>query len=593
METFSPNGAIPWHSRVGSSPQCAEMMQEVKKQTSMLNEVLHVLGDMQSVLQSVASMRVGAERLPASMPRFDIKDTTASVDVIQSSEDCKAEVMHVDCVEEATQKEDGMSDVETEACDSLSELQQVKDLADHQRALDALEAFCASKTATINAKDLVATTKALGFEEAFVNAVGEDLSTESIRYLFGSSEVDIDCVQFDEFDKAMKELSRHGARMSVRDCSVRSEFGSFDAARKLVETGAADRESQASTMDKFSEAHTESHAQTFSMGSETPTLPTQRMWERRPSRFTSQSFEEVEDVVRQLGGYSVTLNTRSQVLGPLECIVIEPMGKQLRHRRFVTTGVAICLHGLPPSYEVLQEWGRVMRFTKWLDMGISVALPNLQMSAALQQEDLQAVVEATLECLQFPRCILVGKFWGASRAVELAARMPRKVDSLILVAPSSPAPSDCGRLHVPVLLCWARDDDTASFEEAEAWIKALDERRGPSMLQDVDTGGHRFDNILSNGDVAASVQRFTAATLMMATLRHDKGSECRRSQRIMSLSRDLPKFLQLHLEEEEEDEDQEQSALSCTDSFWPAADEIRLVDMLPQWIQAGVPTASE
>ena len=38
---------------------------------------------------------------------------------------------------------------------------------------------------------------------------------------------------------------------------------------------------------------------------------------------------------------------------------------------------------------------------------------------------------------------------------------------LILVAPASPAPSACGSIEVPVLLLWARDDDIASYEEAE------------------------------------------------------------------------------------------------------------------------------
>lgn len=597
MEVISPNGAIPWHDSpcafVGSNPQCAELVQEVKKQTSMMKEVLHLLANMNGVLESVASMNDVVGRLATSMPPSSNKDVTAS-GIGETKIDTQAEACRVDAISEEAEKgidtEAGYSSCEsldTEAGDTLSELQTINNFPDHHLAMIALEAFCASKTATINATDLVATTKALGFEDAFVSVVGEELSKDSVRYLFCGSTVDLDHLQFCDFDQAMKKLSRHSAGIADRENTDRVDLCSFDG-RKLVERSASvDRASQASTADKISEAHTESHTQTYSMMSD-------RIWERRPSRFTSQSFEEVSDVVRRLGGYSVTLNTRSQVLGPLECIVIEPMGKQLGHARFVTTGVVICLHGLPPSYEVLEEWGQVLQIAKWLDMGLSVALPNLQMSAALQQEDLEAVVESTLEFLKFHRCMIVGKFWGAQRAVELAAskRLSRKVDSLILVAPSSPAPSVCGRLNMPVLLCWARDDDTASFEEVDAWIKALDDRRGPSMLQDVETAGHRFDNVLRNEAVAAAVRRFTVAGLMMSTLQKDKEFECGRTQRIIQLSRNLPEFLQLHVEKDA-DEDPDGSSPSCADSLWPESDEIRLINFLPQWIQAGVPTASE
>lgn len=457
-------------------------------------------------------------------------------------------------------------------------------IQDHQCAMHALEGFSADRASTISASDLVATTRALGFENAFVSAVGEDLNCDSVRYLFRGSEVNTEFIPFNAFNKAMRELADHHSIMSESDGVIvpsgSVDFGSIDALA-IAKEAESDRVSLASTFDKTSEAHTHSCS---------------IVSERRLSRFTTQSFEEVSDVVRQLGGYSATLNMRSQVLGSLECIVIEPIGKQLGRARFVTTGVVICLHGMPPSHEVVQEWAQVLKLTKWLDLGISVAIPNLQMSAALQQEDLEAVVEATLELMNFHRCIIAGKFWGAQRAVELAAseRLIGKVDGLILVAPSSPAPSACSRLDVPVLLCWARDDDTACFEEAEVWIKALDDRCAPSMLLDVPSGGHRFDRILQCRDAQAASRRFTIATLMMATLEHaNEESECKRSQRIMRLSRDLPEFLQFNYEDDE-DYDLDGAAdnpLGCIDI--PEGPSRRLIIMLPQWIQAGVPTDSE
>merc|ERR1719168_520532 len=107
------------------------------------------------------------------------------------------------------------------------------------------------------------------------------------------------------------------------------------------------------------------------------------------------------------------------------------------------------------------------------------------------------------------------------------------------------------------------------------------------MLHDVDNGGHRFDRILERPGAAASVRRFTVATLMMATLQHaNEDSECNRSQRIERLSRELPDFLQLHLEEEEEeDSDTDSDALSARIDLQEVSVR-RLIMMLPQWIQA-------
>merc|ERR1719356_811744 len=134
------------------------------------------------------------------------------------------------------------------------------------------------------------------------------------------------------------------------------------------------------------------------------------------------------------------------------------MGKRLGSKEYVSTGVAICFDGLPPTEDAVRQWCQAVAASGWVDIGVSVAIPNVQMSSALQRVDLEAVVDAVFTTVGFNKCILLGKGWGAQRVVEIAAgesSVADCVEGIILVGPSSPVPSECVNIDVPVLLLWA------------------------------------------------------------------------------------------------------------------------------------------
>lgn len=323
---------------------------------------------------------------------------------------------------------------------------------------------------------------------------------------------------------------------------------------------------------------------------------------KRASCLSSQSFQESTGAMLP-GGQLVTLDTKSELLGPLECILAEPFGKRLKPDEYVATGLMICLHGHSPSPEIMEEWAGVTRDARWLDLGVSVALPNLEMTSSLTVSDLECLVEAILDLVSLGTCILVGKAWGALRAVEVAAseRLSGKVEGLILVAPSSPAPMEAQDLDVPVLVVWAKDDDTESFDDSTAWMEALDGRCAPTTLQASPVGGHNFYKMLQNTDMLAAVRNFTVTCLLLAEMERTavstrSGEATARSRR---LSSELPGFLE-EVADKVGDGDDEQEEVK-EDPAAPESREVtaarskakRMSNILPQWIQAGMPTAAE
>ncbi|CAK0829909.1 unnamed protein product [Prorocentrum cordatum] len=69
--------------------------------------------------------------------------------------------------------------------------------------------------------------------------------------------------------------------------------------------------------------------------------------------------------VAALNGRKEELATGSELLGSVECVVLEPIGKKLAPRDFVTTGVVICLQGMLSSPESLDEWADVAKSAGW------------------------------------------------------------------------------------------------------------------------------------------------------------------------------------------------------------------------------------
>jgi hypothetical protein len=304
---------------------------------------------------------------------------------------------------------------------------------------------------------------------------------------------------------------------------------------------------------------------------------------RRSSVFASQAVGELGGAVTALNGRKEELATGSELLGSVECVVLEPIGKKLAPGDFVTTGVVICLQGMLSSQESLDEWANAAKIAGWLDMGNTVVIPNLQMSPSLQNEDIATVVWAAMELAHFDRCILVGKDEGAQWAVGVSIEpsVRTKVAGVVLVGPSSPPCEACGELEAPAMIIWAGDDDVAPIGGIGEWIDALDERCAPTSVKECAEGGHLVDEILkkSSDGVAEALRTFTATALLIADMdtatqeEQDDGdssplpSRTRVDERINRLSGELPDGV--------------------------GGQKRRNSRELASWIQAGMTTASE
>merc|ERR1712232_1209797 len=96
------------------------------------------------------------------------------------------------------------------------------------------------------------------------------------------------------------------------------------------------------------------------------------------------------------------------------------MGKILSPAEYMSAGIVICIDGSEHKAELLEEWGEVLKATRWLDAGISFALPDV--SCLAEVGDLESAVDAVLRVTGFSSCVLAAKDWGAELAAEMAGR---------------------------------------------------------------------------------------------------------------------------------------------------------------------------
>jgi len=312
-----------------------------------------------------------------------------------------------------------------------------------------------------------------------------------------------------------------------------------------------------------------------------------------PTSVTSSrpSFEQADDFAKQLGGRVVTTH------GCLECILVEPMGKILSPAEYVGTGLIICINNLPPSQELLEEWSQVLKQTKWLDAGLSFAMPSPG-----ELKDLEVLAEETLARAGYDKVLLAGKGAGAQQAVELAAteRLASKVAGIILVAPASPVPAACRQLEIPVLLVWAQDDTVSPFTDIECWAEALDSRHAPSALKDAFCGGHDMAKVLASApDIAKALLFFTAAVLLMADLlsietRHKTSTDVNKSwpelpERSLRLCDELPSFLAGQVGMDSPGTEEEGITAAISSSVISHNTIRRLIQVMTDWIEMGMP----
>lgn len=227
----------------------------------------------------------------------------------------------------------------------------------------------------------------------------------------------------------------------------------------------------------------------------------------------------------------------------MPCLLVEPMGK-LINQEFVSTAMAIIFeHRFVTDPKAIDEWAQVLKRTKLLDAGVSVAMPMLS-----PELDLTEVVQALMKFCSNDLCILSGKGPGAARALDAAGRKATSdatVAACLLFAPGPPAPETCG-YEGPVMLVWAQDDQDSPFDEAGGWAEALALRaRGEAIavLRDPSVGGHDLGRMLRKDEAcAADILSFVAASLLLIELRRLDGSQLQKD-RLLRLFEELP----LHL----------------------------------------------
>jgi len=363
----------------------------------------------------------------------------------------------------------------------------------------------------------------------------------------------IDTVETMEVESAKTDSQEPGvARDSVVSTASSAVSGvseTWDGNSESASTRSQPSE-PASQMSRVTFAHIDvlEEVHRYSFQEHADVFPVHGHW--LPTELTSKrkSFEEARDWAKQLGGRLMHIPTGMDDIESIDCAVVEPMGKILSPTEYVSTGLVLCLDGAEHETETLEEWGEVLKATKFLDAGLSFALPNVSNFAYV--DDLEKAVDAILKHLGSTSCILMGKGWGAKIATEMAgrSRLGEKIDGIVLIAPESPAPDECSNIEVPVMLVWAEDDEESPFSEIYQWNGMFKELSAPTFIKDLATGGHSVPKLLKQGDVAGQVLHFVVSALLMMLLcqavEKVRGSDpIRLDDHIARLCDELPNFL--------------------------------------------------
>lgn len=90
----------------------------------------------------------------------------------------------------------------------------------------------------------------------------------------------------------------------------------------------------------------------------------------------------LEDFQR-IGGRIAALPTDSTQLGPVDCVMITEPEKQLVPPSFWNTGVVVLLEDSVMSKASLEHWLTLTQMVGWLDLGLTVAIPDVHGDAKL------------------------------------------------------------------------------------------------------------------------------------------------------------------------------------------------------------------
>lgn len=375
----------------------------------------------------------------------------------------------------------------------------------------------------------------------------------------------------------------------------------------------------------FAEPDEEYHVQTH--WQEVKSYPVHGHWvppDMRDSRLSFQAASAVE-----IGGRQTTLQSSGR-LGIVPCVIVEPMGKLLDSKKFVSTGVLIIFHGAQNSLAVVQEWAQILKRTKILDAGFSMVLPDLSQAQTdfgldgLTVKDFEDVVASVLALSGCDCCFLCAKASSAQHVIRLAAttsgstehnlgqRVEGRIAGVLVWAPTtSPPLQACAEMPGPVMLVWAKDDTTAVFRTgAPQWAAALDARSAlpdaATVFRDPRVGGHDLGRVYRKNDrVAVDTLQFLAAAGLMfqlSSLNLDITEHSELPDSIMRLCDELPESLierllhRLGSRSDSLPKDEEHAGLAAT--FWvccrthgseKCSDEF--VETLLEWMRQDMPGA--
>lgn len=229
-------------------------------------------------------------------------------------------------------------------------------------------------------------------------------------------------------------------------------------------------------------------------------------------------------------------------MGTVEVNVLEPRGGSSK-----ALSIALCIHGMSPNPDIAFEWAPIAPILR--ERGVAVVYPYLHgcertAPGRADPQDVRAALEDITrwaferfggadgpeggEKCPPPPLVVYGKSWGGARAVELVDALPPGTVLGAVLACPSPKVADLEAkllaLPLPVLLLWARDDQTIPFEVHEHYLNPLRRRPSGEMLTHfvpIEAGGHRVAPFMVEG-CAAKDKLVTWADLAQVLVQHQK-----------------------------------------------------------------------
>lgn len=352
-------------------------------------------------------------------------------------------------------------------------------------------------------------------------------SFPAIRSKLGAQERHLDDIEgrVAELQRGIRDFAAQVSRRPAERTSSQESMTWKEECSPKARSALADTSPKAASRPRAVSWSKENHVKHYDLVLSDVHVPDHGHW--LPADFVQAPHElaspqHADDFVKRVNGRVVIFDGDPDDKYELcSCLLVEPQGKALKPAEYVSTGLVIWLPGLESAEEMEDEWSAVLKESKWLDAGLSVAWPDLQPGSGLERGHLEGAVASLLARVGVEHCVLVGKAWGAQLAVEVVAagRVANAVAGVVLIAPGEVIEEARGALAVPAVVLWAQDDEVNSCDDARQWARAMRPWRAPTATKEVKTGGHDVGRMVKEEKVVAQVLlHFASATLAMVGL---------------------------------------------------------------------------